>query len=154
MINRVQQPWHHLPEKEVLNHFETSLDGGLEPANVTERKERFRPNTLTAQKGKGPLALFAVTGKGDIHDKYCQWESGGFPSRPGMNFCPTCRCSDLGYTSVEAEVGGPFREWAKVLLVGGMALTLERIAPSNSMPCDFQAPCRNSIFFFLSNESA
>jgi len=91
-----------------------------------------------------PFGSPKTTGKigktGDIHDKYCQWESGGFPSRPGMNFFPTCRCSDLGYTSVEAEVGGPFREWAKVLLVGGMALTLERIAPSIQCPAIFKHP--------------
>lgn len=59
MTNPVQHPWHHLPGKEVLDHFETSLDRGLEPATVAERKERFGPNALTVQKGKGPLALFA-----------------------------------------------------------------------------------------------
>jgi hypothetical protein len=31
-----------------------------------------------------------------------------------MNLRPLCRFPDLGYTSVGAEVGGPFREWAKV----------------------------------------
>jgi hypothetical protein len=70
-----------------------------------------------------------------------------------MNLRLLCRFPDLGYTSVGAEVGGPFREWAKVELVRGMALPLERIT-LDSMPCDFQTPYRNSIFFFLSNESA
>ena len=89
-----------------------------------------------------------------IHDKYCQWENGDFPSRPGMSLLPPCRCPDLGYTSVGAEVGGPFREWAKVKLVGGMALLLERVASSIQCLAHFQTPCRNSIFFFLSKESA
>jgi hypothetical protein len=63
-----------------------------------------------------------------------------------MIFFPTCRYSDLGYTSVEAEVGGPFREWAKVLLVGGMALTLERIAPSIQCPAIFKHPAATRSF--------
>jgi len=63
-----------------------------------------------------------------------------------MSLRPPCRCPDLGYTSVGAEVGGPFREWAKVELVGGMALPLERVAGSIQYLAIFKHPAATRSF--------
>jgi hypothetical protein len=57
----------------------------------------------------------------DIHDKYSQGENGDFPYPPGLSQRRSCRYPDLDSASVGAEAGGPFREWAKVKLVGGTA---------------------------------
>ena len=59
MKKYLEQPWHHLAEEEVLTRLESQADRGLDAEEVAHRRERFGVNTLTVQKGKGPLALFA-----------------------------------------------------------------------------------------------
>lgn len=50
-----QTPWHALDTDQVVSRQKLDWDSGLREADVTERRDRFGPNTLTEQKGRSPL---------------------------------------------------------------------------------------------------
>jgi cation-transporting ATPase F len=52
--------WHHLPIEEVIELLETDPESGLDIFEVKHRQEHFGPNTLTPQRGKGPLMRFLL----------------------------------------------------------------------------------------------
>ncbi len=47
--------WHALPAEEVARFLEAEPDDGLTPAEAAARLERFGPNIISKQRGKGPL---------------------------------------------------------------------------------------------------
>lgn len=56
----LEEHWHNLPEAEVIDFLETSLDRGLDAFEVEHRQKHFGPNTITQKKGKSPLLLFLL----------------------------------------------------------------------------------------------
>ena len=56
----LEEPWHHLPEAEVIDFLETASDRGLDTFEVGHRHEQFGPNTITQKKGRSPLVLFLL----------------------------------------------------------------------------------------------
>jgi len=59
-VNLIAQHWHHLPIAEVVELLEGDLERGLDRFAVEHRREAFGANTITAQKGQGPLLRFLL----------------------------------------------------------------------------------------------
>ncbi|HCC54536.1 MAG TPA: carbonate dehydratase [Desulfobulbaceae bacterium] len=59
-MNLIARHWHHLPIDEVTELLETNREQGLDRFAVEHRLESFGPNTITAQKGQGPLIRFLL----------------------------------------------------------------------------------------------
>jgi Ca2+-transporting ATPase len=59
-LNLTTRQWHHLPIDEVTGLLESDREQGLDRAAVEHRLETFGPNTITAQKGQGPLIRFLL----------------------------------------------------------------------------------------------
>ena len=49
---------HHKPIEEVLNHFETNLESGLNDEQISSKKEKFGPNKLREKKKKSTFQRF------------------------------------------------------------------------------------------------
>ena len=49
---------HHKPIDEVLNHFETNLESGLNDEQISSKKEKFGPNKLREKKKKSTFQRF------------------------------------------------------------------------------------------------
>ena len=49
---------HHKPIEEVLNHFETNLESGLNDEQISSKKEKFGPNKLREKKKKSTVQRF------------------------------------------------------------------------------------------------
>ncbi len=60
MKSILEEHWHHLPEEEVVEFLETSVDKGLDTFEVGHRQEQFGSNKITQKKGKSPLLLFLL----------------------------------------------------------------------------------------------
>lgn len=60
MDTLLSRHWHHLPSDEVATLLESNDSKGLDTFEVTHRKARFGPNSLTLKKGKSPLLLFLL----------------------------------------------------------------------------------------------
>jgi len=54
----LDEHWHNLPEKEVLELLEISPDKGLDTLAADHRRGQFGPNRITRKKGTSPLLLF------------------------------------------------------------------------------------------------
>ncbi|OEY65455.1 cation-transporting P-type ATPase [Marinobacter sp. X15-166B] len=52
--------WHQLPETEVTDSLGVQPDGGLDAADIQDRREKFGTNELTVRTGKGPLLRFLL----------------------------------------------------------------------------------------------
>ncbi|MCX5870840.1 MAG: cation-transporting P-type ATPase, partial [Deltaproteobacteria bacterium] len=59
-VNLIARHWHHLPIAEVEELLEGNQEQGLDRFAVEHRLETFGPNTITAQKGQGPLLRFLL----------------------------------------------------------------------------------------------
>jgi len=59
-MNLIARHWHHLPIDEVVELLESDRERGLDRFAVEHRLEAFGPNTITAQKGQGPLIRFLL----------------------------------------------------------------------------------------------
>ena len=59
-VNVIAHHWHHLPITEVVDLLEGDLEQGLDRSAVERLREEFGPNTITAQKGQGPLIRFLL----------------------------------------------------------------------------------------------
>ena len=59
-LNLIARHWHHLPIAEVAELLETDREHGLDRFAVEHRLAEFGPNTITAQKGQGPLIRFLL----------------------------------------------------------------------------------------------
>ena len=59
-VNLIARHWHHLPIDEVVELLESDREKGLDRFAVEHRLEAFGPNTITAQKGQGPLIRFLL----------------------------------------------------------------------------------------------
>ena len=55
-----EKHWHHQPEAEVIEAFETVLESGLDTIETGQRSEQFGPNAITQKKGKSALTLFLL----------------------------------------------------------------------------------------------
>ncbi|MHB8057746.1 MAG: cation-transporting P-type ATPase [Desulfuromonadaceae bacterium] len=55
-----EKQWHHQPEAEVIEAFETVLESGLDTIETGQRTEQFGPNAITQKKGKSALTLFML----------------------------------------------------------------------------------------------
>ena len=49
---------HHKPIEEVLNHFETNFESGLNDEQISSKKEKFGPNKLREKKKKSTVQRF------------------------------------------------------------------------------------------------
>ena len=49
---------HHKPIEEVLNHFETNVESGLNDKQISSKKEKFGPNKLREKKKKSTFQRF------------------------------------------------------------------------------------------------
>ena len=49
---------HHKPIEEILNHFETNLESGLNDEQISSKKEKFGPNKLREKKKKSTFQRF------------------------------------------------------------------------------------------------
>jgi cation-transporting ATPase F len=54
------EPWHHLAASDVVTRLGTTLDRGLDAAEVSSRQQQHGPNVLTARRGHGPLVRFLL----------------------------------------------------------------------------------------------
>jgi len=59
-VNLIARHWHHLPIDEVAELLESDRERGLDRFAVEHRLAEFGPNTITAQKGQGPLIRFLL----------------------------------------------------------------------------------------------
>jgi Ca2+-transporting ATPase len=59
-VNLIARHWHHLPIDEVTELLESDREQGLDRFAVEHRLAEFGPNTITAQKGQGPLIRFLL----------------------------------------------------------------------------------------------
>ncbi|MFA7381852.1 MAG: cation-transporting P-type ATPase [Desulfurivibrionaceae bacterium] len=59
-VNLIARHWHHLPIAEVAELLEADREQGLDRFAVEHRLAEFGPNTITAQKGQGPLLRFLL----------------------------------------------------------------------------------------------
>ncbi len=53
MDTLLSKHWHYLPADEVLDLLESDREDGLDIFEIEHRQKRFRPNVITAKKGKG-----------------------------------------------------------------------------------------------------
>ncbi len=60
MESIVCKHWHHCPSSEVTTLLNTDQDKGLAMFEAKHRLEKFGPNTVTAQKKRGPLLRFLL----------------------------------------------------------------------------------------------
>jgi len=60
MESIVCKHWHHCPSSEVTTLLNTDPDKGLAMFEAKHRLEKFGPNTVTAQKKRGPLLRFLL----------------------------------------------------------------------------------------------
>ena len=60
MESLIAKHWHHLPAEEVVDLLEGNPEKGLDQFEVKHRHETFGLNTITGQKGKGPLKRFLL----------------------------------------------------------------------------------------------
>ncbi|HBA71610.1 MAG: carbonate dehydratase [Geobacteraceae bacterium GWC2_55_20] len=60
MKELLEKQWHHQPETEVIEAFETALTTGLDATEAGVRTEQFGPNAITQKKGKSALTLFLL----------------------------------------------------------------------------------------------
>lgn len=60
MESIVCKHWHHCPSSEVTTFLNTDPDKGLAMFEAKHRLEKFGPNTVTAQKKRGPLLRFLL----------------------------------------------------------------------------------------------
>jgi len=60
MKTLLEQHWHHLPEKEVLDLLDSDQDKGLDRFEVENRQQNFGANALTQRKGQGALLRFLL----------------------------------------------------------------------------------------------
>src|SRR6516164_411489 len=50
------EPWHAIPQHEVVERLATSCDKGLDPAEAAVRLQKYGPNRLPEGKKRGPFA--------------------------------------------------------------------------------------------------
>ncbi|MBA3014797.1 MAG: cation-transporting P-type ATPase, partial [Proteobacteria bacterium] len=60
MKELIARHWHHLPSAEVIELLEGNQVKGLDRFEVEHRLAEFGHNTISAQKGKGPLLRFLL----------------------------------------------------------------------------------------------
>jgi cation-transporting ATPase F len=60
MQEKLQKHWHHLTYQEVSDLLVTHLDTGLTTQEVSERQNRFGPNSLSVREENGPLKRFLL----------------------------------------------------------------------------------------------